>query len=259
MIKRIYRKLRREYRKFTAKPYGEDPRYPAYWFDQVRGGEATFVVQIGSNDGKTNDPLHALFRQHPQWEALLVEPIPYISERLRQNYPDAKRFRIATVAINDGNNLPFYCVDPVAKKEHPDLPPWFDQLASFDRSHLTRHLDGVLEPYVRTLDIRGITLEQLLAEQGVTKIDILHIDVEGFDWVVLQQLDLEQYQPDFILFERHHLSEEDLDEAIAFLQPQYDVFATDIDALGVHHRLNAGIRNGMASHMQRLDGKPTQP
>lgn len=255
MIRKIYRKLRRTFRQLTRKPYGKNPRYPAYWFDRVRGGRETFVLQIGSNDGKTNDPLYALLQKHPEWRALLVEPIPYISARLRENYPDEARFQIATVAINAGEDLPFYYVDPAAKREHPDLPPWFDQLASFDRSHLTRHLEGVLEPYVRTLDIRGITLEELFTEQGITKVDILHIDVEGFDWVVLQQLDLQRYQPDFILFERHHLSAEALEAAITFLRPQYEVFATDIDALGVHRSLAVDVRKGIAGHMQRLDEK----
>lgn len=257
MIRRIYRKLRRTYRQLTRKPYGKNPRYPAYWFNRARGGQETFVLQIGSNDGKTNDPLHALLQEHAQWRALLVEPIPYISERLRENYPDETRFQIATVAINAGKDLPFYYVDPIAKQQHPELPPWFDQLASFDRTHLTRHLDGILEPYIRVLDVRGITLEDLLKEQEVTQVDILHIDTEGYDWKVLQQLNLQAFQPDFILFERAHLSPQALNAAIDFLTPKYEVFSTDIDALGVSRRLPADIRTELDAAMDRLDKTTT--
>jgi FkbM family methyltransferase len=252
MIDRILKKVRRTYRNLTKKPYGEDPRFPAYWFERVRGGRETFVVQIGSNDGKTNDPLYELFAKYPAWSALLVEPIPYISERLRGNYPDANRFAIANVAINGGEDLPFYHVDPQAKKEHPDLPAWFDQLASFDRNHLTNHLDGILEPYVRTLEVKGTTLPNLLQDNAVEKIDLIHIDTEGYDWKVLQQLDLSRYTPDFILFERHHLSPEAISEALAFLSPAYEVFSTDIDALAVNRKLENDVRSGIAKHMTRL-------
>jgi FkbM family methyltransferase len=252
MIRKILGRLKRKLLGTTKVPYGQDPRYPAYWFEKVRGGRETFVVQIGSNDGKTNDPLYDLFARYPAWRGLLVEPIAYLCERLRTNYPDTDRFAIANVAINEGEDLPFYYVDPGAKADHPELPAWFDQLASFDRNHLVKHFDGILEPYVRVLDVKGTTLPGLFAAGGVERIDLLHIDTEGYDWKVLQQLDLQRYSPDFILFERHHLSPEALGEALAFLMTDFEVFSTDIDALAVNRKLGEDIRTGIAKHMTRL-------
>lgn len=40
--------------------------------------EDLFVVQIGSNDGMTADPLYCILHEHPSWKALLVEPVPYL-------------------------------------------------------------------------------------------------------------------------------------------------------------------------------------
>lgn len=252
MIRKILGKLKRKLLDTPRVSYGEDPRYPAYWFEKVRGAEETFVVQIGSNDGKTNDPLYDLFTRYSAWRGLLVEPIAYLCERLRANYPDTDRFAIANVAINQGTDLPFYYFDPQAKIDHPEIPNWYDQLASFDRNHLMKHFDGMLEPYIRVLDVKGMTLPDLLDAESVAYIDLIHIDTEGYDWKVLQQLDLKHYSPDFILFERHHLSPEELAEALAFLQADFEVFSTDIDALGVNRNLNEAIRAGIAKHMTRL-------
>ena len=47
------------------------------------------------------------------------------------------------------------------------------------------------------------TLDSILAETGVTKIDFLSIDVEGLELQVLQGLDLNKHAPQLILIEEH--------------------------------------------------------
>lgn len=252
MIDRIQKKLRRTYRQLTKKPYEQDPAYPAYWFNEVLRGKAAEVVQIGSNDGKTNDPLYKLLHQNSRWTGLLVEPIPYVYAKLVSNYPDT-RFRTANVAVNAGKELPFYYVDTAAKEAHPDLPFWYDQLGSFNRGHLEKHLDGKLTPFIQPLRVEGLSLQGLFDRYGVETIDVLHIDAEGYDWEVLQQLDRQRYRPAFVLFEHHHLAVADKAAALAFLHPDYTVLEAGIDYLAVH-RFVAELRR-MKKYLKTVSGQ----
>ena len=243
MLKRLLRKIRR---RLTQKPYLQDPSRVGYWFDRVLGNKPVRVVQIGSNDGVTGDPIFPLFNKHPAWKGLLVEPLPYIFEKLKDNHPDKTQFSLANVAIGEVGILPFYYVDKAAKDALPDLPYWYDQLASFDRHHIVKELDGVLEPFIRTIEVESTDLPTLLSRYEIDQFDILHIDAEGYDWVVLQQLDLTAFSPTFILVEYHHLDADDQRAALSFLANRYTVFQVGIDWLAVESLTSGSTLNRMA-------------
>lgn len=44
-----------------------------------------FFVEIGANDGEQHDHLRPLILGE-EWRGIMVEPVPYVFERLRQNY-----------------------------------------------------------------------------------------------------------------------------------------------------------------------------
>jgi len=237
-LKKILRKVKR---RLLDKPYIKDPRYPAYWMDEVLGKKEALLVQIGSNDGKTGDPLYQLFNKNTTWKGLFVEPVPYLFERLQANYPDVSRFSFENAAINEGQDLDFYWVDPDAVPNKQELPFWYDQLGSFNKDHILNALDGQLAPYIVSAKLEGITLDTLFERHGVAQFDVLHIDAEGYDWVVLQQLDLQRFQPSFILYEHSHLSKEDLQSSIDFLKKDYHVYRIGIDLLAVKKGVEADL------------------
>ena len=245
--------LARLKRRMLKKPFLKDKKYPAYWFDQLLSGQVAFIVQIGSNDGKTGDPLNQLLNKHNQWKALFVEPVPYLFKRLQNNYSDESRFCCENVAINDGSKLQFYWVDPKAKSELEDLPFWFDQLGSFNKQHIVSQLEKRIEPYILSKELEGITLSTLLARNKVSQIDLLHIDTEGYDWKILSQLDLDRYTPKFILFEMNHLSEKELKEAYNFLTIKYELFHVGIDVLAVNRKIGEVVIEKMSQQMKKLN------
>lgn len=179
------------------------------------------VVQIGSNEG-IGDPVYKFLKQQTEWRALLVEPVSYVFDILKKTYGDDPRIRFENVAINAGEPLPFYWVDELAKVDLPQLPNRWNQLGSFVKDHITRHLPE-LKPYVRETMVTGLTLTGLLEKIGVESFDFLHIDTEGYDWKILKQLDLDRWKPRVILFEHKHLSREEMAEARAFLGPYYRI------------------------------------
>jgi FkbM family methyltransferase len=189
-----------------------------------------FIVQVGSNDGQSGDPIYNLFRQNPGWRGLFVEPVPYLMERLQQNYAFAKDCLFECAVINDGSPATFYYFDAQMRKDLPDLPDWWEQLGSLNADHAVG-LPGFdrVEKYRRAVPITGITLPQLFKKHGVNHVDLFHVDAEGYDWLVLSQLDLSKVRPKIIMYEKKCLPYEHRIAAYERLIPLYDMFTVDDD------------------------------
>lgn len=206
---------------------------PAYLLSRCIVSPHAQIVQIGSNDGKTNDPLRKLLLSRRTWRALFVEPVPYLFDRLTRNYPSDPRFQFANVAVTTEKEAVFHWVDVSAKQHLDNLPPWFDQLGSFDRGHISKHLAGILEPFIVSAPVQCVTLPELLQHHAIHEITIFHIDAEGHDWKILSQLDLTTHSPDLIIFEHRHLIASDRRASQSFLAEQYDIYDLGRDYLAI--------------------------
>jgi FkbM family methyltransferase len=248
---RIRTVLARVKRKLLKKPFLKDRRFPPYWINKQLGNKAAYLVQIGSNDGKTGDPFFPLLRMNKHWKALFVEPIPFFFEKLKQNYPDTERFRFENAGVNEGRTMEFYWLKPEIYEQFDDLPYWYEQLGSFDRGHIISQVKKDVLPFITSAPVAGIRLDDLLQRHQVQEIDILHIDAEGYDWKILAQLDLQRYRPDFILFEYHHLSPEEQAGAADFLKEYYELFQVGIDAFAVRRDIGAAFLQAMAKALSK--------
>jgi FkbM family methyltransferase len=172
--------------------------------------DPVFFVEIGANDGSSFDPLSA-YLPRPGWRGLMVEPLPHLFARLEREHGANPRIELANVAVGgeDGERL-LHFVDPAA--EHPGLPPWKDQIASFDRGHLRREIatlsDREAEPLLRSTPVPCLSFESLCRAHGVERIDLLLVDTEGADWEIVGSVDFDRHRPRLLIFEHHHLSAE---------------------------------------------------
>jgi len=210
---------------------------PASWITKAIHNEQANVLQIGSNDGKTRDPLFRIMAERNQWKGLFVEPVPYLFERLKKNYLNLdrpERFQFSNQAVNKGSEEDFYYVDNHAKYVIPDLPEWYDQIGSFNREHILGHMEGKVEPFIQKIKIRGIKLSDLLKQYNLDRLDLFHLDTEGYDWLILSQLDLKKHQPIVILYEHKHLNDKDYHDSLKRLSVLYDVFQFKNDCLCLH-------------------------
>jgi len=99
--------------------------------------------------------------------------------------------------------LLYYVSDEITKtSEH--VPFWYDQLGPFDKTHILSH-GKEFEPFIACEAVHCEPLRDILARNRIRKIDLLHIDTEGYDYEVLKQVDLES-PPRVILYEHKHLS-----------------------------------------------------
>lgn len=175
---------------------------------RLRLPDGIVFVQVGSNDGARGDPLHALVREKG-WRGVLVEPVPFIYERLKRNHPDERRFACVNAAVGTAEEERDFHYLAEEAGRLLDLPFWFDQLGSFDREHIVAALGPRVAPFVRTERIRCRPLAAILEETGLTRIDLFHVDTEGFDHEVLKQLDLARFAPRVVIFEHKHLAPAD--------------------------------------------------
>lgn len=165
-------------------------------------------VQIGSNDATHGDPLRDLSLRR-KWRGVLVEPVPYVFERLRAAVAGVDHLVPENAAISheDGTQDFHY----LAESTDPNLPEWYDQLGSFS-------LDTVLHPYhleripdladrVVTAPVRCMTFDTLWRKHDLPQLDLLHVDAEGYDDEILKLVDLEALRPRIVLYESKHLDD----------------------------------------------------
>ena len=173
------------------------------------GKRTVRFVQVGSNDGLHNDPIFAMSSTNALWTGMLIEPVPYLFERLKVNYCNSKRFIYENIAIGrKAGIIPFYYVSERARDEIGGLPEWHDQLGSFDKNHILKHTIALIEPFIEVMDVEVCTLEEVLARHTWHNIDLLHIDAEGYDWEILSGVDLLALNPKMVIIEHTHLSVE---------------------------------------------------
>ena len=175
-----------------------------------------FFVQIGSNDGVQYDPLHANVKERG-WSGVLVEPLPAIYERLVANYAGVAGLSFANVAVGDEDTrTTIFTVDT-----RPDDPAWAGLISSLDRDVVLRHANVLpdLDDRVRPVEIETVRLATLLDRYNVQRIDLLHIDAEGTDDRILEQIEpTATWAPSYIIFENKHLTGERYRNACARLR-----------------------------------------
>jgi FkbM family methyltransferase len=185
----------------------------------LRNASDAFFVQVGSNDGLQGDPIHDLILENADWSGIFIEPVGFVFERLKENYGEHPRFIFERCAVSrDVGTAPFYYVSEGALAALGGrLPYWYDQLGSFDRNHILRFLGPEVGPFIVEEHVPTAPMSAILSAHRVGRIDLLHIDTEGFDYVVLSQVDLMRYRPRVILYEHKHLRDEDRVAARALL------------------------------------------
>jgi FkbM family methyltransferase len=218
-------------------------------------------VEIGSNDGEQHDHLRP-FILASEWRGIMVEPVPYIFERLERSYGGHDRLVLenAAVAEEDGR-LPFFHVRDASAEERALLPDWYDGIGSFSRDAVLGHRAEIpdIEERIVCAEVRALTFESLCRRHGVSEVDLLVIDTEGYDWRILAGIDLDTHRPRLIVYEHYHLSAADRAAASEHLRAHgyetmeegFDTFCLDpstVDALSQTWRALRPAVSGVAAY-----------
>jgi FkbM family methyltransferase len=153
--------------------------------------EEFFVLQIGACDGVMADPIYHIINKYG-WSGLLVEPQKSEFENLKLNYIKNKNIKLENVAISDSiRDRKLYKLEDKEIKDD-----WQRGTASF----LDKPRFGSFEI------VKCVTFENLLKRNNVNEIDLLQIDVEGYDFELLKMFDFSKYMPSLIRYEHKHLN-----------------------------------------------------
>jgi FkbM family methyltransferase len=169
----------------------------------LRNPRMTFL-QIGAFDGVGEDDLRGLVLAH-NLRGVLVEPQPAAFARLQQTYRNQPHVTLlqAAIAEQEGTRQ-LYC-----KRGEASMA------ASFDREHLRKH--GIADADIIAQPVACHTVESALRAAGLTNVDLIQIDAEGYDWPIIRSIDFERLRPRILRFEYRHMSSRDADACLAYL------------------------------------------
>jgi FkbM family methyltransferase len=199
---------------------------------QARGPESFFFVQVGANDGISNDAIHD-FAVNLNLNGLVIEPQAAAFNALKANYERADNLVFENAAIsNEDGEQPLYTI-----RKDLDFLQYVNQAASFRREHteglLRNHINKQasaavketfqqlhlkVEDCIEAEMVKTFTFKSLLSKRNIEKYDFLQVDTEGFDYEVLKMAEIETYRPSLINYEHEHLSVEDKHAAWDYLR-----------------------------------------
>ncbi|CAN5353067.1 hypothetical protein BH09BAC2_BH09BAC2_15980 [soil metagenome] len=158
-----------------------------------------FFLQIGANDGVSFDPIYHLITKE-NVHGMALEPIPDLFVQLKKNYAKYPNVQLVNKAVHKSEKeMILYRVDP--KKDYPD---WTKGTASFNKFH--HALSGITEADILEEKVACTSLDELIDQNKIKKIDLLQIDTEGYDYEIIKMIDFDNIAPAIISFEHGFIS-----------------------------------------------------
>jgi FkbM family methyltransferase len=165
--------------------------------DRIISKRGGFFVEAGANDGFTQSNTYWLERFRG-WRGLLIEPMPTLAREARLERPATPVVHCALVPADfAGETIEMRFGDLLSTVRGAGSPTGEDEEAWTRRGVAL----GWRDPYVAAVPAR--TLSSVLDEAGAPEIDLLSLDVEGFEADVLRGLDLDRHAPRWLCVEVH--------------------------------------------------------
>lgn len=228
---------------FYANMWKPKPNSLAQILDQFsKSKKDVFCVQVGSNDGFQHDPL-CKFIKRDRWKGVLLEPQKHAFEKLQYIYKSdsVKPLNKALDKIDEQRKL-FKVAFSNAR--------WATGLSSFNESQIRAMVDsghiarqcakaGITPPenpddYITHDLVDCVSFDTLIQQNQIERIDLIHIDTEGYDYEILKLFPFQQFRPQVVIFEHSHLKEEEKQAAKQLLEEKgYQLQSFGADTVGL--------------------------
>lgn len=177
---------------------GKTNYFESLLYKRLKDVEEFYFIQIGANDGISFDPIYEFVTKNSnKIKGIAIEPLPSAFEKLQINYKKYTNIKTLNLAIhNTEKEMLLYSADPGKLNLLPDT---VKGIASFDKDHHKRL--NVPDEYIVTNKVPCLSLDELINKYQIEKIDLLQIDVEGYDSEIILNLDFSRIRPKLIHFE----------------------------------------------------------
>ena len=161
-------------------------------------------VEAGANDGIRQSNTLAL-KETLGWSGILVEPSPTAFAALERNRPGDHLVNAALVAFGgDGSSVSGAfqdghltgTMDPALFARAGDTPT-----GKFSSGMARLRNSLGMKPRITMVSVRSTTLDEVLTGAGIEHVDLLSLDVEGFELQVLRGVNFSRVRPSVIVLE----------------------------------------------------------
>lgn len=204
-----------------------------------------YFVQVGANDGAMMDPVRSSVLKS-RWRGWMLEPVPELYQKLKDNYACAGQRVVPVNAALSSEDGWFEFFHLSESDGLAPLPAWAAGLGSFRRDVILKHRDRIpqLEQYLQSISVPSFTWKTFCREQKIERVDLLVVDVEGYDFEVVRQLDYRVHRPFLVIYEHHHFDDKTEEQCIKLLTESgyrlfregLDTWALDATQSDEHHR-----------------------
>jgi len=157
------------------------------------------LIVIGAHSGDKLSKAIETYSKHG--DVLLVEPVPWLFNKLQEKYGSAKSVHLlqAVISENDVDEVSFFA--PIESAN--EIATWGDQLGSLNPVHALGH-NKEFSNKIEEIKVRGISFGTLINKFEIEQIDVLHTDTEGYDARLLSVFPFDKIKPRELIFEYKH-------------------------------------------------------
>lgn len=163
---------------------------------RLRSDRPLVFVQVGANDGLSFDSLYWYVTKY-HCKGLVVEPLHDMFQRLEYNYRSFPNVTPVRAAVHP--SLREVVLHRVKPERLLEVPEWGTGIASV---HARWHVElGIPSEEMIEERVPAIHLMELFERYEISTLDLLQIDVEGFDAEVIKMIDFARIRPGIIKYE----------------------------------------------------------
>ncbi|MEQ8209702.1 MAG: FkbM family methyltransferase [Lacipirellulaceae bacterium] len=177
-----------------------------------------FFIEAGGNDGYTQSNTYYLEKMLG-WRGLLIEAVPELYEACLKERKRSRVEHCGLVAPDFPDpTIEIHCANLMSLVEGAR------KTQDEQQEHLEKGVAVQQLEQTKSVQVPARTLESILdamsaeSESPLPRIDFFSLDVEGYELPVLKGLNLERYQPKYILVEATYF-----DEVNDFLSDRYEI------------------------------------